>query len=86
LTTLPDHTFGCTMVIARELPIRRELRNALLGRAGAERSALSWIEFHEQNNAAASRELASGDGIDSDLLASAYTRALLWYSALNAGA
>jgi EAL and modified HD-GYP domain-containing signal transduction protein len=63
-----------------ELPMRAEIREALLGAAVKERCLLAWIESHERNNIAESQSLAYTFGLDQHRLTKIYVDALIWES------
>ena len=66
--------------LAAELPLRKEIREALLGHEVAERALLCWIEAHEHNEALRKNAIASRFGLNSQRLEQFYVDALLWES------
>lgn len=68
--------------LAPELPLRSEIRQALLGGALHERCLLTWIEFHERSKAAESLATASDFSLDQQRLAHTYVDALAWEAAV----
>ena len=60
------------------LPLRKEIRLCLEGKANRERSLLAWIEFHERGDWAACDRAAEEAGLGADELSSAYAEAVVW--------
>jgi EAL and modified HD-GYP domain-containing signal transduction protein len=67
--------------LAKELPLRAEIRQALLGEANAERSLLGWIEFHERNMVPECLTLGDKYGMNQQKLNQFYVDALIWDAA-----
>jgi EAL and modified HD-GYP domain-containing signal transduction protein len=61
-----------------DLPLRDEICDALLGKAGTERSLLQWLESHEQGDWDACDAVFHAYGLDREFLVTCYTEALLW--------
>jgi EAL and modified HD-GYP domain-containing signal transduction protein len=68
-------------ILAPELPLRDEIRRALLGAATRERCLLAWIEAYERNDRAAWEAIAEANGLHLRRLIQAYLGALLWDAA-----
>jgi EAL and modified HD-GYP domain-containing signal transduction protein len=64
--------------LAPALPLRREIQQALEGRANNERSLLNWIELHEHGDWEASDRMAASYGLKGEDLVTIYTQAMLW--------
>lgn len=64
--------------LAPELPLRDEIRRALLGEDNRERCLLGWIERHERNDQAASNEMAEGHGLIQQRLVQFFIDAVVW--------
>ena len=60
------------------LPLREEIREALLGKATSERILLQWLESHEQGDWDACDETVHSNSLDQEILVAGYTEALLW--------
>jgi EAL and modified HD-GYP domain-containing signal transduction protein len=72
----------CPMeTLMKELPLREEIRRALLGEACAERSLLGWIEFHERNMVSDCVKLGNEYGMNQQKLNQFYVDALIWDAA-----
>jgi EAL and modified HD-GYP domain-containing signal transduction protein len=72
----------CPMeTLTKELPLRDEIRRALLGEACAERSLLGWIEFHERNMVSDCVKLGNEYGMNQQKLNQFYVDALIWDAA-----
>jgi len=67
--------------LAPALPLREEIREALLGKANPERILLEWLENHEYADWAACDATAQADGLGPEDLARCYALALLWAEA-----
>ena len=67
--------------LAKELPLRAEIREALMGEPVAERSLLSWIEFHERNMVSECVALGNKYGMNQQKLNQFYVDALIWDAA-----
>jgi EAL and modified HD-GYP domain-containing signal transduction protein len=61
-----------------KLPLREEICDALLGKAGTERSLLQWLESHEQGDWDACDATVHAYGMDREFLVACYTEALVW--------
>jgi len=64
--------------IAAELPLREEIRKALLGADTPERALLSWIEAHEKNDLATCHALSERYQLNQQRLIQFYVDALVW--------
>jgi len=64
--------------LAPALPLREEIRDALLGKATPERSLLQWLESHELAEWDDCDAVALANGLDQELLAACYAEAMLW--------
>lgn len=71
--------------LASELPLRAELRQALIGESLRERCLLAWIETHERNEALKAHAIANAYGLDVEKLERVYVDAVMWES-LSVGA
>ena len=60
------------------LPLRKEVREALLGQANSERAMLQWLESYECGQWSACSAVALAEGIDEKELVSRYTAAIEW--------
>jgi c-di-GMP-related signal transduction protein len=67
--------------IVDTLPIRAEMRAALLGESNAERKILDWLVCHENGEWARCDEIALAAGLKRDNLPQLYAQALLWAEA-----
>ncbi len=63
------------------LPLREEIRQALLGADLPEQKVLGWLEQHEQGNWDACDRIVLQTGLTKATLASAYAQALVWAEA-----
>jgi c-di-GMP-related signal transduction protein len=63
---------------APDLPLRNEIRQALLGLVIPERSLLAWIEAHERNDQAEEYSIAESYGLNEQRLIQFYIDAILW--------
>lgn len=69
----------CPMeTLAPELPLRDEIRRALLGEESRERCLLGWIECHERNDQAAWNAIADAHGLNQQRLVQYYIDAVVW--------
>jgi EAL and modified HD-GYP domain-containing signal transduction protein len=64
--------------LAPALPLRNEIREALLGSDNYERILLQWLEFHEQGNWAACDAILQMNGLNEDDIVRCYAEALVW--------
>jgi EAL and modified HD-GYP domain-containing signal transduction protein len=64
--------------IVPQLPLRPEVRAALMGDPVKERLLLSWVEFWENANWKAAHEFAQAHALNEEWLAGAYKDAILW--------
>jgi EAL and modified HD-GYP domain-containing signal transduction protein len=64
--------------LAPELPLRDEIRRALLGEESRERCLLGWIECHERNDQAAWNAIAEAHGLNQQRLVQYYIDAVVW--------
>jgi len=67
--------------LAKELPLREEIRQALLGEDNAGRSLLGWIEFHERNKVTDCVTLGKKFDLNQQKLNQFYVDALIWDAA-----
>ena len=67
------------------LPMRAEIREALLGRPNPLRCSLAWLEFHERGEFEKSDEVAQAHGTEGRHLGERFTEATLWADQLLAG-
>lgn len=63
---------------APDLPLRSEIRQALLGLANPERSLLAWIEAHERNDQAEEYAISDSYGLNQQRMIQFYIDAILW--------
>ena len=61
-----------------ELPLRDEIRQALLGLDNRERCLLAWIEGHERNDQAASHAIAEHHALNQQRLVQFFIDAVVW--------
>jgi c-di-GMP phosphodiesterase len=64
--------------VAKALPLRREVYQALLGERKAERTLLSWLESYESGEWANCERIALEAGLNEASLPRIYAEALLW--------
>jgi EAL and modified HD-GYP domain-containing signal transduction protein len=64
--------------LAGALPLRSEIRKALLGEPVPERSLLSWIEAHERNEMSQAYKVVDSCGLNAQKLEQFYVDAILW--------
>jgi len=64
--------------LAPALPLREEIRDALLGRANPERVLLHWLESHELGDWAACDVIVHANKLNQEMLVACYSEALLW--------
>jgi EAL and modified HD-GYP domain-containing signal transduction protein len=64
--------------LAPELPLRAEIREALLGKDTDERALLSWIESHEKNDVPVCCALAKAHELNQQRLTQFYVDAVVW--------
>ena len=67
--------------IAEALPLRAEIRNALLGRVGSERMVLDWVISFELGNWKSCDEISKKAELKTDVLPKAYAEAMVWAEA-----
>jgi EAL and modified HD-GYP domain-containing signal transduction protein len=67
--------------LAPTLPLRDEIREALMGKANPERVLLQWLESHEHGDWEACDAVVHANGLDQELLIACYAEALLWAEA-----
>jgi EAL and modified HD-GYP domain-containing signal transduction protein len=67
------------------LPLRTEIREALLGRRGPLRCSLTWLESHERGEFEKSDEVAQAQGTEGRHMGERFTEATLWADQLLAG-
>jgi EAL and modified HD-GYP domain-containing signal transduction protein len=63
------------------LPLREEIREALLGAEIAERTLLRWLESYEYGDWEACDSVAHANGLDPEFLIACYAEAVLWAEA-----
>jgi EAL and modified HD-GYP domain-containing signal transduction protein len=68
--------------LAKELPLRPEIRQALLGQACEERCLLAWIEAHEQHKTAECYTISTTFKLNEQKLNQYYVDALMWDAAM----
>jgi c-di-GMP phosphodiesterase len=71
--------------LTNELPLRPEIRKALLGDPILERSLLSWIEAHERNEISRAYAIADLFGLNVQKLEQFYVDAILWEAVVAKG-
>jgi EAL and modified HD-GYP domain-containing signal transduction protein len=72
----------CPMeALAPELPLRVEIRQALLGLDNRERSLLGWIECHERDDHSAWNAIAETHGLNQQKLVQYYIDSVVWDAA-----
>lgn len=64
--------------IAQALPLRKEVREALLGESNAERKVLDWLICHEHANWSCSDKVVKNTDLVAERLPSLYAEALVW--------
>ena len=64
--------------LAPALPLREEIRDALLGTNNGERILLHWLESHEYGDWDACDAVAAANGLDREFLVACYAEAVLW--------
>jgi EAL and modified HD-GYP domain-containing signal transduction protein len=67
--------------LAPDLPLRSEIRDALLGVDISERCLLAWIEFHERNQHSGCFSISQAWGLNEQRLNQFYVDALMWDAA-----
>lgn len=67
--------------LAPSLPLRDEVREALLGADVAERTLLHWLEYHEYGDWDACDRVAHANHLDPEFLVACYAEAVLWAEA-----
>ena len=78
LSLLPAMLRISMQQLAPDLPMRDEIREAMLGEANAESVLLRWLESHERGDWDACDEVALAHHLDREILAACYAEALLW--------
>jgi EAL and modified HD-GYP domain-containing signal transduction protein len=61
-----------------DLPLRTEIKEALLSRSNDESILLEWLESHEQGDWEGCDRIARRIGLDADVLVSSYAAAIVW--------
>jgi EAL and modified HD-GYP domain-containing signal transduction protein len=64
--------------LAPTLPLRDEIREALLGSDNPERILLQWLEFHEQGDWSACDAIIRNNGLNAEQVVRCYAEALSW--------
>ena len=77
LSLLPAMLSVPMEAIVRELPLRDQIRRALLGHPTNERCLLEWIESHENNKALACQAIEDRCGLERSILMQSYVDALI---------
>ena len=67
--------------LAPSLPLREEIRAALLGTANSERHLLEWLEFYERGDWAGCDAVAQAHGLNEEKLFGFYAEAVVWAEA-----
>lgn len=67
--------------LAPALPLRNEIREALLGAPIPERGLLQWLEFHEHGDWDACDAILQEIGLSADAAARCYSEAMMWAEA-----
>ena len=67
--------------LASALPLRNEIREALLGSANSEHILLQWVEFHEQGDWAACDAIIHQARLNSKEIYRCYAEAVMWAEA-----
>jgi EAL and modified HD-GYP domain-containing signal transduction protein len=67
--------------LAPSLPLREEIRAALLGTANSERLLLEWLEFYEHGDWAGCDGVAQAHGLNEEKLFGFYAEAVVWAEA-----
>jgi len=67
--------------LAPELPLRKEIRDALEGKVNSESPLLQWIKSSERGDWAECDAVAQADGLNQQDLVICYARAVLWAEA-----
>jgi|HubBroStandDraft_1064217.scaffolds.fasta_scaffold27465_2 EAL and modified HD-GYP domain-containing signal transduction protein len=78
MSLLPAMMLQPMEALAPELPLRDEVRRALLGENNRERCLLGWIERHERNDQTAWNAIAEAHGLNQQRLVQFYIDALVW--------
>lgn len=78
LSMIPSMLQAPMEMVAPGLPLRAEVREALMGGANRERGPLAWIEAQEQADWDACDSIVTGIGIGCDDLFRCYTEAIPW--------
>ncbi|MDR3722989.1 MAG: HDOD domain-containing protein [Terracidiphilus sp.] len=71
--------------LAAELPLRPEIKKALLGEPVPERSLLLWIEAHERNEASQAYKVVDLYGLNAQKIEQFYVDAILWEAVAGKG-
>jgi len=64
--------------LAPALPLREEIREALLGKANSERILLQWLVSHEYGDWDACDATVHANGLDQEFLVACYAEAVVW--------
>jgi EAL and modified HD-GYP domain-containing signal transduction protein len=67
--------------IAPSMPLRNEIREALLGKANIQRSLLTWLECHERGDWAPCDQIVQAIGLNREQLMRCYADAVVWAEA-----
>jgi EAL and modified HD-GYP domain-containing signal transduction protein len=78
LSLLPAMLNASVESVALSLPLRREVREALLGEGNAQRTVLDWLLCYETGQWERCDELAQAAGMPDERLTGLYTQALEW--------
>ena len=64
--------------LVAELPLRAEMREALLGATSQERALLAWVEAHEQNHASQCYAISKTYGLNEQKVNQFFVDAVMW--------
>jgi EAL and modified HD-GYP domain-containing signal transduction protein len=78
LSLLPPMLNVPMETIARAMPLRSEVREALLGRSNSARTVLEWLMCYEQGQWECCDQIARTAGLHDESLPQTYAKALLW--------
>jgi c-di-GMP-related signal transduction protein len=67
--------------LAKALPLRSEILQALQGTKNRERSLLQWLEGHEQGDWLACDAVVQANGLKKEQLLQCYADAIVWADA-----
>ena len=78
MSLLPAMLHVSMETLSSQLPLRHEIRQALLGTANAERRLLGWLESHERGDWAACDAMVQACRFNQKQLVECYNEALAW--------